>query len=100
MITHGPQNFFQKHSAIFVGSLFLIGYWVFGFDGITFSDDVFYLLAGESFWEGTMEVNEYHFSRRWGAYVTSGLEGYFLGFEPHRISLISLISYPGSLFLL
>jgi hypothetical protein len=47
-----------------------------------------------------MEVNEYHFSRRWGAYVTSGLGGYFLGFEPHRISLISLISYLGSLFLL
>ncbi|MDI1321108.1 MAG: hypothetical protein PSV36_00085 [Algoriphagus sp.] len=100
MITQTRQNFFQKHSAIFAGSLFLIGYWVFGFDGITFSDDVFYLLAGKNFWEGTMEVNEYHFSTRWGAYVPSGLIGHWLGFEPHRISLVSLISYLASLFLL
>lgn len=100
MITQTRQNFFQKHLAFFAGSLFLIGYWIFGFDGITFSDDVYYLLAGKNFWEGTMEVNEYHFSSRWGAYVPSGLIGHFLGFEPHRISLISLISYLGSMFLL
>ncbi len=100
MITPTRQNIFQKHLAFFAGSLFLIGYWIFGFDGITFSDDVFYLLAGKNFWEGTMEINGYHFSSRWGAYVPSGLIGYFLGFEPHRISLISLISYLGSLFLL
>ena len=100
MITQSPPNFFPKHSAILAGSLFLIGYWIVGFDGITFSDDVYYLLAGKNFWEGTMEVNEYHFSSRWGAYVPSGLIGYFLGFEPHRISLISLISYLASLILL
>ncbi len=100
MIPQTRQNFFQNHSAILAGSLFLIGYWIFGFDGITFSDDVYYLLAGKNFWEGTMEINEYHFSTRWGAYVPSGLIGYFLGFEPHRISLISLLSYLGSLFLL
>ncbi len=96
--TSGP--FFQKHLPFFSGTLFLVGYWIFGFDGITFSDDVFYLLAGKNFWEGTMEVNEYHFSTRWGAYVPSGLIGQLIGFEPHRISLISLVSYLGSLFLL
>lgn len=84
----------------FVGILFLFAYWLFGFDGITFSDDVYYLLAGQKFWEGTMEVNDYHFSSRWGAYVPTGLIGYLLGFDPQRISLISLLSYGASLFLL
>lgn len=82
------------------GLLFLFAYWVFGFDGITFSDDVYYLLAGQKFWEGTMEVNDYHFSSRWGAYVPSGLIGYILGFNAHKISLISLLSYGLTLFLL
>lgn len=84
----------------FLGVLFLIAYWWFGFDGITFSDDVYYLNAGKSFWDGTMEVNEYHFSSRWGAYVPSGLIGHLLGFDPHIISLISLVSYVVSLVLL
>ncbi len=90
----------SKSFAFRTGVVFLFGYWLFGFDGITFSDDVYYLLAGKSFWEGTMEVNAYHFSSRWGAYVPAGLMGHLLGFEPHRISLISLIAYLGTLALL
>lgn len=90
----------QKKYAFFTGIIFLFGYWFFAFDGITFSDDVFYLLAGKKFWEGTMEFNTYHFSTRWGAYVPSGLVGFLFGFEPHRISLISLVSYLGTLALL
>ena len=82
------------------GIIFLFAYWLFAFDGITFSDDVYYLLAGQKFWEGTMEVNDYHFSSRWGAYVPSGLIGYLIGFDAHKISLISLISYLASLFIL
>ncbi|GMQ23693.1 hypothetical protein Aoki45_03750 [Algoriphagus sp. oki45] len=96
-------QFIQNHpkrSAFLSGSVFLFFYWLLGFDGITFSDDVYYLLAGKSFWEGTMEVNAYHFSSRWGAYVPSGFIGFILGFDPHRISLISLLSYVGSLYLL
>jgi hypothetical protein len=89
-----------KSLAFLAGSTFLFLYWIIGFDGITFSDDVYYLLAGKKFWEGTMEANAYHFSTRWGAYVPSGLIGWLLGFEPHRISLISLFSYLGSLALL
>lgn len=89
-----------KNPAFFIGSLFLFGYWFFGFDGITFSDDVYYLIAGKKFWEGTMEFNDYHFSTRWGAYVPSGLLGFLFGFDAHRISLISLISYLGTLGLL
>lgn len=85
---------------LLTGILFLSAYWLFGFDGITFSDDVYYLLAGKKFWEGTMEVSNYHFSSRWGAYVPTGLIGYLLGFDAHRISLISLLSYAASLLLL
>ncbi|MEN2281990.1 hypothetical protein AAGF08_07605 [Algoriphagus sp. SE2] len=85
---------------VLTGLLFLVGYWVFGFDGITFSDDVYYLLAGKSFWAGTMEVNSYHFSSRWGAYVPSGLIGYIFGFHPHIISGFSLLSYLCTLFIL
>lgn len=100
MINQTSVLFLKKHLTILTGCLFLIGYWIFGFDGITFSDDVFYLLAGKNFWEGTMKFNEYHFSTRWGAYVPSGLIGHIIGFEPHRISLISLFSYLATLLLL
>lgn len=89
-----------KSLAFWIGALFLYGYWLFGFDGIIFSDDVYYLLAGKSFWEGSMEVNSYHFSMRWGAYVSTGLAGFLFGFDPHRVSLISLFSYLGTLALL
>jgi hypothetical protein len=89
-----------KKSAFFAGTGFLFIYWLIGFDGITFSDDVYYLMAGKKFWEGTMEFNEYHFSTRWGAYIPSGLIGFLFGFDPHRISLISLFSYIGTLVML
>ncbi len=97
-----PDPFLSKAEfwAFVSGILFLLAYWLFGFDGITFSDDVYYLLAGEKFWDGTMEVSDYHFSSRWGAYVPSGLIGYFLGFDAHKISLISLLSYLVTLLLL
>lgn len=90
----------QKAKAFWTGVLFLFGYWLLGFDGITFSDDVYYLLAGKSFWQGTMESNAYHFSTRWGAYVPAGFLGFLLGFDPHRISLVSLLAYIGTLGML
>ncbi|WBL44733.1 hypothetical protein PBT90_08565 [Algoriphagus halophytocola] len=93
-------SFSRTKIVLFAGLSFLGLYWILGFDGITFSDDVYYLLAGKKFWEGNMEVNDYHFSSRWGAYVPSGLIGFLLGFDPHTISLISLLSYGLSLYLL
>jgi len=93
----------SKHSTLtasIAGILFLLLYWYFAFDGITFSDDVFYLLAGKKFWEGTMEFNAYHFSTRWGAYVPSGLLGHLFGLKPQLISLVSLFSYLATLGLL
>ncbi|GAA0880200.1 hypothetical protein GCM10009119_31700 [Algoriphagus jejuensis] len=89
-----------KKSAFLAGAIFLLGYWLIGFDGITFSDDVYYLLAGRDFWNGTMEFNSYHFSTRWGAYVPSGLMGILLGSDPHRVSFISLLAYIGTLAML
>ncbi len=73
--------------------LFLLVYWFLGFDGITFSDDVYYLLAGKKFWEGSMVVNDYHFSSRWGAYIPSGFIGFLFGYDPQISSAISLLSY-------
>jgi len=90
----------QNKTALILGMLFLILFWAFGYDGITFSDDVYYMLAGKSFWEGTMEVNSYHFSSRWGAYVPSGLPGHIFGFDPHIISGFSLFCYLITLFIL
>jgi len=90
----------KSNQAFFIGFLFLVIYWIVGYDGITFSDDVYYLNAGKDFWDGKMEFNDYHFSTRWGAYILSGLIGYLIGFEPHIISLISLLSYTISLFFL
>jgi hypothetical protein len=93
----------SKHHKTFpflAGVLFLFCYWLLAFDGITFSDDVYYLLAGRRFWEGSMEVDSYHFSTRWGAYIPSGLMGVIVGFDAHRISLISLLAYIATLAML
>jgi hypothetical protein len=90
----------QRNQVSFYATFFLLTYWWVGFDGITFSDDVFYILAGDSFWKGTMEVSDYHFSSRWGAYVPAGLIGAWFGNDPHTISAISLISYIATYLLL
>ncbi|MDN3204563.1 hypothetical protein [Algoriphagus sediminis] len=85
---------------VWAGCLFLVLYWWFGFDGITFSDDVYYILAGKNFWEGNMQVDDYHFSSRWGAYVPFGFFGLLFGFGPHIFSLFSLSCYLLSFLLL
>jgi hypothetical protein len=90
----------QKKLAFLVAAVFLVLYWLYGFDGITFSDDVYYLLAGKGFWEGKMVFNDYHFSTRWGTYIPAGLVGKITGFDPHWVSMISLISYLVILWLL
>lgn len=90
------SNYFlstKQFSVFAAGITFLLAYWYLGYDGITFSDDVYYLLAGKKFWSGSMEVNDYHFSSRWGAYVPSGLIGFIVGFDPHTISFVSFIAY-------
>ncbi|WP_297338174.1 hypothetical protein [Algoriphagus sp.] len=83
-----------------LGLAFLGLYWWLGFDGITFSDDVYYMLAGKEFWTGDFQVNAHHFSSRWGAYIPAGLMGLIFGFSPQAMSLVSLLSYGISLILL
>lgn len=90
----------QRNQISCYAVFFLMTYWLVAFDGITFSDDVYYLFAGESFWQGTMESSDYHFSTRWGAYIPSGLIGFIFGNDPHTVSAISLISYLGTYLLL
>lgn len=90
----------KRNQYSFFAVFFLLTYWWVGFDGITFSDDVYYLLAGKNFWNGSMEVSDYHFSSRWGAYVPAGLIGFLCGNDPHTVSAISFIAYIGSFLLL
>ena len=90
----------KSYQISFFALFFLITYWWVGFDGITFSDDVFYILAGESFWNGSLVISDYHFSTRWGAYIPAGLIGFLFGNDSHTISGISLISYIASYLLL
>ncbi|MCS5489558.1 ArnT family glycosyltransferase [Algoriphagus limi] len=95
-----PALHFSNSQIIGFSWLFLLLYWLFGYDGITFSDDVYYLLAGRDFWNGNLEVNDYHFSSRWGAYIPSGLITHIFGLNPHLASLVSLFYYLLSYFLL
>ncbi|NVJ86152.1 MAG: hypothetical protein HWE15_07585 [Algoriphagus sp.] len=86
-----PSTIISKNRIALASLLFLFLYWLFGFDGITFSDDVYYLLAGRDFWNGEMEVNDYHFSSRWGAYIPAGLLINLFGMNPQLASLSSLL---------
>ncbi|HAZ25617.1 MAG TPA: hypothetical protein DCY95_14280, partial [Algoriphagus sp.] len=83
-----------------IGSLMLFLFWLFGYDGITFSDDVYYILAGKEFWNGTMEVGSYHFSSRWGAFVPAGFFSLLFDWDIHWISLVSFLSYWATYYLL
>src|SRR5690606_16467321 len=61
----------RQNSPFFLGLGFLLAFWFFGYDGITFSDDVIYLRMGQQFWDGETVLSSYHFSSRWGAYLFS-----------------------------
>lgn len=98
--TNEIRELVLRNQISFYAVFFLMTYWLVGFDGITFSDDVYYLLAGDSFWQGTMVFSDYHFSTRWGAYIPAGLIGFIFGNDPHTVSAISLISYLGTYLLL
>ncbi|UJP64188.1 hypothetical protein [Mongoliitalea daihaiensis] len=73
--------------------LYLIGYWFFTFDGITFSDDVVYMEFGRAFWAGETFPYKTHFADRWGAYIFSGFFTHFFDFNERTASFASLLSY-------
>ncbi len=83
----------RNNSLYFSGLLFLLLYWLFGYDGITFSDDVTYLRFGHIFWSGIAIHEEYHFADRWGAYLLPGFFTWVLGYSDRWGSLAALVSY-------
>ncbi|EOZ98383.1 hypothetical protein A33Q_1037 [Indibacter alkaliphilus LW1] len=84
------QNKSWKEVQFITGVLFLIAYWYFGYDGITFSDDVTYLNFGQSFWKGLPYPDDSHFGHRWGAFIFSGFFTFIFGFSDRIGSLASL----------
>ncbi|WP_186756855.1 ArnT family glycosyltransferase [Echinicola salinicaeni] len=90
----------QPNTYLVAGILLLIGYWFFAYDGITFSDDVAYIIYGQNFWMGNDVMTGEHFTFRWGAYILSGLLTFLFGFNDRIASLSSLIYYIGALILI
>ena len=82
-----------KHYWLWGGLVFLGIFWWFGYDGITFSDDVIYLKTGQDFWEGKPLDSTHHFSSRIGSFIFSGLFTYLFGFSDRVGSIASLGSY-------
>ncbi|AWW32368.1 hypothetical protein DN752_20720 [Echinicola strongylocentroti] len=84
------QTHFSFPYSLWAGILFLLVFWYFGYDGITFSDDVSYLTIGRNFWEGKQVIGTDIFTFRWGAYLLPGLISYIFGFNDHFASISSL----------
>lgn len=82
------------------GIIFFISYWLLGYDGITFSDEVTYLSMGYHWWNNDPVISEYHFSSRWGAYLFSGFFTHLLGYHDRYASIASLLFYVLSLLVL
>ncbi|MCH7412405.1 hypothetical protein MM213_02835 [Belliella sp. R4-6] len=83
-----------------ISSTFLVLFWFFGYDGITFSDDVFYILTGHAFWNGENVVNSYHFSSRFGSYIFSGVSTKIFGLNDRLATIPTLIAYIFSLLII
>ena len=80
-------------SSLILGFVFLVFYWIWGYDGITFSDEVAYLQFGHQFWNNESVITDYHFTSRWGAFIFSGFFTFLLGFSDRYASLATLIFY-------
>lgn len=59
----------QPPYALFTGLLFFMALWYWGYDGVTFSDDISYLDLGYRFWNGLPFQEVDLFNYRWGTYV-------------------------------
>src|SRR5690554_6021444 len=80
-------------SSLILGIVFLIIYWIWGYDGIAFSDEVTYLQLGHQLWSNESVISNYHFTSRWGAFLFSGFFTFLLGFSDRYASLATLIFY-------
>ncbi|WP_041738681.1 glycosyltransferase family 39 protein [Echinicola vietnamensis] len=90
----------QPPYALFTGLLFFMALWYWGYDGVTFSDDISYLDLGYRFWNGLPFQEVDLFNYRWGTYVLPGFITYIFGFNDHLASLPSLVSYMMTLMLI
>ncbi|MCH7396497.1 hypothetical protein MM236_00795 [Belliella sp. DSM 107340] len=90
----------NQNQILLIGSSLLVAFWIFGYDGITFSDDIYYILTGHAFWNGENVLNSYHFSSRFGSYFLSGLATKLLGLNDRFASLPTLLAYVFSLFVI
>ncbi|QDH80007.1 hypothetical protein FKX85_13585 [Echinicola soli] len=79
--------------ALIAALLFFMAFWNWGYDGITFSDDVSYLTLGHQFWHDIPFQENDLFNYRWGTYLLPGLITYLFGFNDHLASLPSLFAY-------
>src|SRR5690554_5339791 len=95
------RNFLQSRIySLLLGMSFLIFYWFFGYDGITFSDEATYLQLGQQLWDNNAVVSDYHLTSRWGAFLFSGFFTHLLGYSDRYASLATLGFYLATLFVL
>lgn len=90
-------SFLSDKSSLLLGLLFLLFYWLWGYDGITFSDEVAYLQLGHQLWNNESVVTDYHFTSRWGAFLFSGIFTHLLDFSDRSGSVATLIFYLSTL---
>lgn len=83
---------------LLLGLLFLAIYWIWGYDGIAFSDEVAYLQLGHQLWSHESFISDYHFTSRWGAFLFSGFFTHLLGFSDRYASLATLSFYLMTLY--
>lgn len=91
-------SFLSDKSSLLLGLLFLFFYWIWGYDGITFSDEVTYLQLGHQLWGSEAVLSDYHFTSRWGAFLFSGFFTHLLGFSDRYASLATLAFYVLTLY--
>lgn len=91
-------SYLRQASSLLLGMLMLLSYWVWGYDGITFSDEVTYLQLGDLLWSGNSVVTDYHFSSRWAAFLFSGFFTQLFGFSDRYASLATLAFYWATLY--
>lgn len=91
-------SFRNEKSTLLIGLLFLVIYWILGYDGITFSDEVTYLQLGHQLWSKESFISDYHFTSRWGAFLFSGFFTFLLGFSDRYASLATLAFYLVTLY--
>lgn len=82
---------YEPLTFLIAGILFLVVFWTFGYDGLTFSDDVSYITLGHQFWKGDLLPDQDNFTTRWGAYLFPGLITYLFGFSDRLAAFSSLL---------